>query len=158
MLNQIKLFFEQHIALPPTEKSREENLRIACAALLIEMMHMDDRLKKEEQESIRARLEALFSLSPAQTNALTELAEDQRKAATDYFQFTHLINREFSTEQKIKLIESLWRVAYADGDLSMYEEYLVRKISDLIGVSHTDFIILKNRVKAELTKDGMAKS
>ena len=150
MLNQIKLFFEQHIALPPA-KSNEENLQIACAALLIEMMHMDDRLQTEEQESIVGRLEALFSLTPEQTSALIELADEQRRAATDYFQFTHLINREFSTEQKIKLIESLWRVAYADGELSMYEEYLVRKISDLVGVSHTDFIISKNRVKAELT-------
>ena len=151
MLNQIKLFFEQHIALPPAKKSGEENLQIACAALLIEMMHIDDQLKKEEQASIVSRLETQFSLSPEQTSSLIELAEEQRKAATDYFQFTHLINREFSTEQKIKLIESLWRIAYADGDLSMYEEYLVRKISDLVGVSHTDFIILRNRVKAELT-------
>ena len=149
MINQIKLFFEQHIALPPA-KSNEENLQIACAALLIEMMHIDDQLQTEEQESIVARLETLFSLSPEQTSTLMDLAEQERKAATDYFQFTHLINREFSSEQKINLIESLWRVAYADGDLSMYEEYLVRKISDLVGVSHTDFIILKNRVRAEL--------
>ena len=149
MINQIKLFFEQHIALPPA-KSNEENLQIACAALLIEMMHIDDQLQTEEQESIVGRLETLFSLSPEQTSTLMDLAEQERKAATDYFQFTHLINREFSSEQKINLIESLWRVAYADGDLSMYEEYLVRKISDLVGVSHTDFIILKNRVRAEL--------
>lgn len=149
MLNQIKLFFEQHIALPPA-KSNEENLQIACAALLIEMMHMDDQVQNEEQESIVRRLESLFGLSPEQTNDLIQLADEQRKAATDYFQFTQLINREFSAEQKIKLVESLWRVAYADGDLSMYEEYLVRKISDLVGVSHTEFILSKNRVKAEL--------
>jgi len=148
MINQIKLFFERHIALPPAN-SNEENLQIACAALLIEMMHIDDQLQKEEQESIVGRLGTLFSLSPEQTSALIELAEQERTAATDYFQFTHLINQEFSSEQKLKLIESLWRVAYADGDLSMYEEYLVRKISDLVGVSHTDFIILKNRVRAE---------
>jgi len=149
MINQIKLFFEQHIALPPA-KSNEENLQIACAALLIEMMHMDDQVQNEEQESIVRRLESLFGLSPEQTNDLIQLADEQRKAATDYFQFTQLINREFSAEQKIKLVESLWRVAYADGDLSMYEEYLVRKISDLVGVSHTEFILSKNRVKAEL--------
>ena len=149
MLNQIKLFFEQHIALPPAQ-SDEQNLQIACAALLVEMMHIDDRLEEEERQSIVCRLGELFSLTLEETNSLIELAEEQREAATDYFQFTHLINREFSSEQKLKLIESLWRVAYADGDLSMYEEYLVRKISDLVGVSHTDFIFLKNRVRAEL--------
>jgi uncharacterized tellurite resistance protein B-like protein len=150
MLNQIKLFFEQHIALPPA-KSNQENLQIACAALLIEMMHMDDQVQTEEHQSIVSRLETLFSLSPEQTRALIKLADEQRQAATDYFQFTHLINKEFSSEQKNLLIESLWRVAYADGDLSMYEEYLVRKISDLLGVEHIDFIMLKNRVRSELT-------
>ncbi|MGR8929551.1 MAG: tellurite resistance TerB family protein [Gammaproteobacteria bacterium] len=151
MLNQIKLFFEQHIALPAPADSNEENLQIACAALLIEMMHMDDQVQTEEQESIVSRLQSLFSLTEEQTTDLIELAEQQRTAATDYFQFTHLINREFTTEQKLKLIESLWRVAFADGDLSMYEEYLVRKICDLLHVSHTDFVILRNRVKSELT-------
>jgi len=151
MLNQIKLFFDQHIALPPASKSNEEELRIACAALLIELMHIDDQLQIAEQQSIESRLGALFSLTPEQSDALIELAEAQRKTATDYFQFTHLINQEFSTGQKLKLIESLWRVAYADGDLNMYEEYLVRKISDLLYISHTDFIILRNRVKSELT-------
>jgi len=150
MLNQIKLFFEQHIALPAPAKSNEENLQIACAALLIEMMHMDDRVQAEERESIISRLKSLFSLSPQQTNDLIELAEQQRNVATDYFQFTHLINREFSTEQKLKLVESLWRVAYADGELDMYEEYLVRKICDLLYISHTDFVISRNRIKAEL--------
>ncbi|WP_031434094.1 tellurite resistance TerB family protein [Methylomarinum vadi] len=149
MLNQIKLFFEQHMALPPVQ-SDEQNLHIACAALLIEMMHIDDELQYEEQQTIVARLEELFSLTREQTSALLELAEQQRNAATDYFQFTHLINREFSSEQKIQLIEALWRVAYADEKLCMYEEHMVRKVADLLHVSHLDYIMAKNRVKAEL--------
>lgn len=150
MLNQIKLFFEQHMALPPAQ-SDEQNLHIACAALLIEMMHIDDELQDEERKTIVARLEELFSLTREQTRALLELAEQQRNAATDYFQFTHLINREFSSEQKIQLIEALWRVAYADEKLCMYEEHMVRKVADLLHVSHLDYIMAKNRVKAELT-------
>ncbi len=149
MLNQIKLFFEQHIALPPVQSS-EQNLQVACAALLIEMMHIDDRLQEEEQQSIVSRLGELFSLMPEQTESLIEFAEEQREAATDYFQFTHLINQEFSAEQKVKLIESLWRVAYADENLCMYEEHMVRKIADLLHVPHIDYIMAKNRVKAEL--------
>lgn len=149
MLNQIKLFFEQHIALPPAQ-SIEDKIQVACAALLVEMMHIDDQLEQAEQDSIVTRLESLFSLMPEQTSTLMTLAEEQRQDATDYFQFTHLINREFSPEQKLSLIESLWRVAYADGDLSMYEEHLVRKIADLLYVPHLDFIMLKNQVKDEL--------
>lgn len=151
MLNQIKLFFEQHIALPAVQ-TNEQNLQVACAALLIEMMHIDDRCQEEEQQSIVDRLEELFSLSSEQTNKLIELAEQQRKTATDYFQFTHLINHEFSEEQKISLIESLWRIAYSDEELCMYEEYLVRKIADLLHVSHVDYIVTKNRVKTEFAQ------
>ncbi len=148
MINQIKLFFEQHIALPPVE-SDEKKLQNACAALLIEMMYIDDQLTIEEQNSIVAKLEELFSLSAEQANSLIELADKQRKSATDYFQFTHLINSEYSEEEKIRLIEALWRVAYADGELSMYEEHLVRKIADLLHISHLDYIMTKNQIKNE---------
>jgi uncharacterized tellurite resistance protein B-like protein len=74
------------------------------------------------------------------------LAEQQRKQATDYFQFTSLINKEYSLEQKVRLIESLWKIAFIDGVLDMNEEYLVRKIADLLHVPHTAFIMAKNRL------------
>lgn len=74
------------------------------------------------------------------------LAEQQRKQATDYFQFTSLINKGYSLEQKIGLIESLWKIAFIDGVLDMNEEYLVRKIADLLYVPHTAFIMAKNRI------------
>jgi len=67
-------------------------------------------------------------------------------ALTDYFQFTSLINKECSLEQKVRLIESLWKIAFIDGALDMNEEYLVRKIADLLHVPHIDFIMAKNRV------------
>lgn len=151
MLDRIKFFFEHQIALSDTQKKSETNLQIACAALLIEMMHIDDRIDEAEKASIVDRLEALFSLEPEQTEQLLALAAEQREQSTDYFQFTHLINQTFTVEQKVQLIESLWRVAYADAKLDAYEEYLVRKIADLLFVSHRDFIMAKNRVKSELT-------
>jgi uncharacterized tellurite resistance protein B-like protein len=146
MIDQIKLFFEQHIALPATKNSSEGKIQIACAALLIEMMHIDNKLEAEEQRSVVCRLETLFELTPQQTEYLLELASQEREEATDYYQFTQLINREFSTEQKRELIESLWRVAYADGKLDAYEEFMVRKIADLLHLQHKDFIMTKHRV------------
>lgn len=147
MLDQIKQFFEKQINLQNQQEASESNLQIACAALLIGMMHVDEKLKKEEQNSIIRRLKKLFSLSSAQIDQIIDLASEQREQSTDYFQFTHLINKKFSAEQKIVLIESLWRVAYADGILNDYEEYLVRKIADLLYVSHHDFIFTKNQVR-----------
>ena len=149
MLDQIKLFFEKHIALSHS-KTTQEKLQIACAALLIEMMQIDDKIREEEQKTVANKLQELFSISPEQITSLMELALTEKESSPDYFQFTHLINKEFSEEQKISLIEALWRVAYADNNLDLYEEYMVRKIADLLYVPHTDFIMLKDRVKTEI--------
>ena len=149
MLNQIKLFFEQHLALSGPEDSSEEKLQIATVVLFLEMMYMDDKVEPGEQEIILSLIHQNFSLTDEQTTSLIELAEQQRKQATDYFQFTSLINKEYSLEQKVRLIESLWKIAFIDGVLDMNEEYLVRKIADLLHVPHTAFIMAKIRVGPE---------
>ncbi len=146
MLNQIKLFFEQHLALSAPESTLEDKLQLATIVLFLEMMHMDDKVEPKEQEVILSLIQQNFSLTAEQATSLIALAEQQRKQATDYFQFTSLINKEYSLEQKVCLIESLWKIAFIDGVLDMNEEYLVRKIADLLHVPHTAFIMAKNRV------------
>jgi uncharacterized tellurite resistance protein B-like protein len=146
MLDQIKLFFNQHLALAAPEHSSEEKLQLASIVLFLEMMYMDDKVELREQDIILSMIQQNFSLTTEQATSLIALAEQQRKQATDYFQFTSLINREYSQEQKVRLIESLWKIAFVDGVLDMNEEYLVRKIADLLHVSHTAFIMAKNRI------------
>lgn len=146
MINQIKLFFEQHLALSAPENISEDKLQRATVVLFLEMMHMDDKIEVKEQEIVLSLIQQSFLLNAEQAAALMELAEQQRKQATDYFQFTSLINKEYSLEQKVRLIESLWKIAFVDGVLDMNEEYLVRKIADLLHVPHTAFIMAKNRV------------
>ena len=149
MLNQIKLFFKQHLALSAPEDISEPKLQLAAVVLFLEMMYMDDKVEPKEQEIILALVHQSFSLSAEQATSLIALAEQQRKQATDYFQFTSLINKEYSQEQKVRLIESLWKIAFIDGVLDMNEEYLVRKIADLLHVPHSAFIMTKNRVGPE---------
>ena len=149
MLNQIKLFFEQHLALLAPEDNSEETLQLATAVLFLEMMIMDDKIELKEQEVILSLIQQNFSLTPEQATSLMELAEQQRKQATDYFQFTSLINKTYSLEQKVHLIESLWKIAFIDGVLDMNEEYLVRKIAELLHVPHSAFIMAKDRVGAK---------
>ncbi|MFW5443612.1 MAG: TerB family tellurite resistance protein [Methylococcaceae bacterium] len=147
MLNQIKLFFDQHIALPSPDQLSEENIQLACAALFIEMMHIDDIVHADEHEMILNRMREIFSLSFDQANDLISIATQQRQQATDYYQFTSLINKAYTQEQKITLIKSLWQIAYADGELDMHEEHMVRKLADLLHVPHLQFIKTKNQVK-----------
>ena len=149
MLNQIKLFFEQHLALSAPSESPEEKLQLATVALFLEMMQMDDRVEVKEQNIILSLINQNFSITTEQSTSLLQLAEQQRTQATDYYQFTSLINKEYSQEQKVRLIESLWKIAFIDGILDIQEEYLVRKIADLLYVPHSAFIMAKNRVKPE---------
>ena len=146
MLNQIKLFFEQHLALSAPSESPEEKLQLATVALFLEMMQMDDRVEVKEQNIILSLINQNFSITTEQSTSLLQLAEQKRTQATDYYQFTSLINKEYSQEQKVRLIESLWKIAFIDGILDIQEEYLVRKIADLLYVPHSAFIMAKNRV------------
>jgi len=146
MLNQIKLFFEQHITFSTETILTEESLHLACAALFIEMMHMDDKVHENEYETILNSISANFSLSTEEANTLISLATQEQKQTTDYYQFTSLINKGFSQEQKVTVIKTLWQIAYADGELDKHEEYMVRKMADLLHIPHLDFIKTKHQV------------
>jgi uncharacterized tellurite resistance protein B-like protein len=147
MLNQIKLFFEQHLALPSLDKPIQEEIQLATTALFMEMMTMDDVCQDSERSTVASLVQKCFSLSAEQAEALITAAEEKRRHAVDYFEFTSLINKQCSLEEKIQFVQSLWQIAYADGVLDPYEEYLVRKLADLLYVPHTDFIMAKLRVK-----------
>lgn len=146
MLNQLKLFFEHHLALPSSDASAEESPQLAMVALFMDMMTMDDVCQDSERAAVVSLVKKCFSLSDEQAEALMYAAELKRQQAVDYYQFTSVINKRCSQEEKRQLIQSLWQIAYADGNLDPQEEYLVRKLADLLGVSHTDFILAKLRV------------
>jgi uncharacterized tellurite resistance protein B-like protein len=154
MLDQIRTFFREHILEPAAGGDRaaaeEAALRRAAAALLLEMTHIDDEAAPVERETVFALVRGCFNLDRAEAEALLACAEREREASTDYFQFTSLINDHFDPERKARLVEALWRVAYADARLSKYEEYLVRKVSDLLYVPHRVFINARHRVAQEL--------
>jgi len=148
MLDQIKLFFDRHLALAAPEKITEEQMRLVSVALYLEMMAMDDKSDLAEQKLIISLVQKSFSLTADEAAGLMASAELKRKQATDYFEFTRQINKHYSSEQKIQLIESLWRIAFIDGVLDVQEEYLVRKIAGLLHVPDSDFIRIKNQVSS----------
>ena len=149
MLKAIKSFFDEKIKTDEP-KDLEHSLSLATAALMVEMMLNDGKAHEAEEKILKKKLQQVFSLSSTETSDLFNLAHAEVKDAVDYHQFTTLIAKNFSQPQKIKVIEHLWAVAYADNDLDPYEELMVRKISDLIFVSHSDFINAKHRVIKEM--------
>jgi len=145
MLSAIKNFFEKNIS-PEGNGDIDHELKLATAALLIEMMCQDDQVHDKEIDAAKKALREKFELTDDECQALFELAEDEVKEAIDYHQFTRLIASEFTQAQKIKVVELLWTVAYADSHLDSLEEHMVRKIADLIYVSHKDFMKTKHKV------------
>jgi uncharacterized tellurite resistance protein B-like protein len=118
-------------------------LRLAIGALLLEMTHMDGEVWPEQREAVETAVFEHLDLAEDETKELLELAEEERSESTDYFQFTSLINNHYTPEQKVRLVELLWRIAYANEDLHIHEEHLVRKIADLLHVPHSAFIAAK---------------
>ena len=144
-LPKIINFFEDKL-MPDSKMEQandEENIRLAAAALMVEVSEADFENKSEEQQALKAILKNSFNLNEKDCEELFKLAEPKYENATDSFEFTHLINQHFSAQQKIKLIDQLWQIAYADRVLDKYEEQVIRRISELIYVSHSDFISSK---------------
>lgn len=149
MLAAIQQFFDRH--LNPTgadAAGTDQAARCAAAALLLEMMHMDEVLAPVQQAAVTRALREGFGLDAAAADELLACAEQERREATDYHQFTRLINERFTAEQRIELVERLWQVAFADAELCAHEEYLARKIAALLHVPHRAFIAARQRAQA----------
>ncbi len=152
MLKKIQTFFKNNFMLEDGRaQASEHQLNMAVAALLIEMTLQDDETHEAEVESVKQHLTTELGLSESETDELYALAEAEKHESTDYHQFTRLIAEHYSQAQKIKLIESLWEVAFADNVLDKYEEHMVRKIADLIYVPHKEFIKARHRVEGRIT-------
>lgn len=148
MINRLKQFFSQHLALDDDGPSAhpEHVLRLATAALLIEVSRADYSLEETEQQAIVTLLERQFGLSTEQLELLISQAQQEVDRSVSLYPFTRLINDHYSAAQKQALIRQLWEIALADGDLDKYEDHLIRQVAELIYVPHSEFIRAKLQV------------
>jgi len=150
MIKKITQFFDNKLGFnsKEDESSHEDKLQLATAALLLEIARSDFDIAEEERQSIANSLKTTFKLSESELNELLELAEQEVKEAVSLHQFTSLIHDNYTPADKKEIIRLLWTVAYADNVLDKYEEALIRKISDLLYVSHQDFTHAKSQAKS----------
>jgi uncharacterized tellurite resistance protein B-like protein len=131
-------------AEPHSASSSARNpLELASAALMMEVARADFATDQVELDTIRSLLIAHFALTDDEVAELAAEATERVDAATCLFEFTRLINDQASIDQKRTLVTLMWRVAMADDALSQYEEHLIRKVSDLLYVTHNDFLVAK---------------
>jgi uncharacterized tellurite resistance protein B-like protein len=151
MLDRIQQFFESNI-LADTGGAQTDahGTALAAAALLVEMARIDDEVLDIEQATLLSLLREQFDLTEAEASDLVDLADEETRAAGDYYQFTSLINQQFSPVQKLAVLENLWRVAYADAHISAHERHLMRKLADLLHIPHGDHMLAKDRAKAAI--------
>jgi uncharacterized tellurite resistance protein B-like protein len=147
MIRSLKSLFGKQDETDPQEL--EHQLHLAAAALLIEMTRADYEIESAERQAMEAVLQTALELSVEEVRELLGLAGTAADRAVSLYEFTRLINDHYSRDEKHILIESMWRVAFADGDLDKYEERLIRQVSDLIHVSHKQFIRLKLKVSEQ---------
>ena len=148
MLRAIRQFFDAHLDPRSGQQPVERTIQVASAALLLETLRADSTIDERELEVVQRLIARRFDLDQAETDELIALAQQEVEQATDFYQFTSLVNRHFSVGQKNQIIEAMWRVAYADDDLSAHERHLVSKIAGLLHVTHGDYLAAQARARA----------
>ncbi len=147
MIKNIKDYFETLFTDNTAGNASQDNtIELATAVLLIEISLADNHFQQEERNTVKKILTEHYSLSDDKIEELIKLAESEVDHAVSLYEFTKLLNDSLSMAGKINIIESLWHVAYADAVLDKYEEYYIRKIADLLYISHTDYI--QSKLKA----------
>ena len=141
MISALKALFEPQGK--ETEADREHRMHLAAAALLIETARSDFTQDAAEQAALEQLLASTLALSGAEVRKLVDDAQQRVDEAVSLYEFTRTINDHYSAQQKLDLVASMWKVAYADGNLDKYEEALIRQVAELTYVSHGDYIRLK---------------
>lgn len=124
-----------------------DRLHHSVAALLHEMTRVDLHVRPEDLAHARQALTDLLGIDAGRADALLSEAALPQNRLTSYFEAVSAVNRAFSPEQKIRLVEHLWRVAHADDALDVHEDHLVRKVSDLLYVPHIQCMLARQRVR-----------
>lgn len=154
MLSTIRDFFDRNIAGAPAQD--RHSIELATAALLVEVMCIDAETTEAERAAVQRAIRTKFGLTDDETDALVALAEEEMRQATDYYQFTSLINQRFTQAQKERVLELMWGVAYADAVIDAHEQHLLRKIAALLYVPDSAYIAAKLRARDASSDDQTA--
>ncbi|MDE2975066.1 MAG: TerB family tellurite resistance protein [Gemmatimonadota bacterium] len=137
MIERIRSFFLTEMT-PPAEVGSEgpgaQELRIAACALLLEVANADDHFSEGERKHLRSLVRRHFGLRRDAADELIALAEEERRGRVDLWGFANLVRMHYSAGQKLVLAEAMWGVVLADGKLAAREDYVMRRISGLVGL------------------------
>jgi uncharacterized tellurite resistance protein B-like protein len=149
MLRKLAAFFDGAFADGAADPAaREHALRVATALLLIEVAKADYADNLAEDEVMLRSLKQFFALDDEAAALLLDEARSTADRAVELPQFTRRLHEQRSVAEKQRVVEMLWQVALADSRLDKHEDHLVRRIAELLYVSHSDLIRIRNRVRS----------
>jgi uncharacterized tellurite resistance protein B-like protein len=119
---------------------------VAVCALFVEMERIDETFTPMEIKTILSILYEKYGLSQEHVEAILAEAEDELEQSVDLWQFSNLINENYSIGKKVEIIETLWKIVYIDGKMDRYEHYLMNKLNNLLRLSHKQLIEAKLKV------------
>ncbi|MEJ7932249.1 TerB family tellurite resistance protein [Ramlibacter sp. AN1015] len=149
MLRTLKDLFDAVVTPQSAAPEREHSLQLATAVLLVEVMRADDGFGEGERDAVVQALCRTFPMADDEVARLIELAHEHARNASDFHQFTSVLNDRLSTEEKVRVVEYMWQVAYADGHLGDHENHLMARIAGLLNVTHGQYIAAKMRAKPQ---------
>jgi len=148
MIDLVKKFFGKRIK-NSTEEGEDSlhDVRIATCALLLEMSQIDGEFSESERENILSIIKKEYEVDDEHVTTIIEAADKELKGSLDLWQFTNLINQNYAQEEKIEIIEMVWRIAYTDGKLDKHEDFLVHKLANLLRLNHRQLIDAKIKIR-----------
>ena len=149
MLRNLKALFDEGLARLKSAAPSIDPMPLAVTALLLEIARADHDIDDAERRTVIAAIARLCKLEAQNIDTLVATAAEAVDEAVSFYEFTHTVNERLDRTQKMQLLEMLWRVARADGRIDHYEEYYIRKLADLLHLSHADFIRAKLAVTSE---------
>jgi uncharacterized tellurite resistance protein B-like protein len=120
--------------------------RLAATALLVHVISIDGEPSAAEKRKLHSLIESRFGLDPGRADHLIASATLVEGEAVDLYHFTSVIMRSVDEAGRLRIVEMMWELVYADGEVNEFEDNVVWRAADLLGVSSRDRIDLKHRV------------
>jgi uncharacterized tellurite resistance protein B-like protein len=149
MLKTLHELMESLLPMSPAAQAQasEHALQLATAVMLTEVMRADGRFEPSERDAVHSALCETFTLTDEEAATLAQHARSTAKQATDLISFTSLVDAHFEMPQKLRMVELMWRVAYADGHLSEFERQVMWRLADLLHVPQGAYVNARLRAQ-----------
>lgn len=151
-IGKLMKFVKDSLAENPQQDqaSHDQAIRIATAVVLLDVAYADDRMSSGEQSKVVEHMRTAFDLGEEEARELLDMADEIRRETIDHWHMTSQIRNSTSFNDRMEIVRTMWRIVYADGNFHQYEGYLVRKLSDLMGIEHRRMIEAKIAVREQL--------